>query len=381
MTAPSNASNGTILDEIRAKCLEESKRSLKNLCRLTGVSYEEMQTQITKDRRSMILAVSLIKGGDNYRDHVDAYYKAIDGMDFWEITEYHHRHHEQDAYEALETIFEVDLIERGYVISLAQQLGMNLDDYQSYGAFIRAFSMLIPHIYLYEYEFDAFLAGRSRVKSFPAVVFYQTLFGVLQNLAAIIVRNLFNSVEKDGKQYVQLATSGQIAISANDVFIKLGLQTNIDVLIGKKALSAIPFNPKPGVEAIVDAVQDLANKFVTLHEYGHLFRGHLASGHPRVELEYDADYFAIAALSRFAAVKQLNSYVYNLAIAIVFFCLHIRDVYYNTPQFTHPPAVNRFERLVKMMNNRDPVHSPEIFWEKIRQLVGPTLEDMYQIVI
>jgi hypothetical protein len=367
------------LNQIQAACIEASKRSQAKMSLLTGVTVAGLEDIIKQGRHMLMMATAQTKAGDNYQQFLDDYYEEINGMDFWQITEYHHKLHVQDAYEVLETIFDETLIEQGYIVYLGKQLGMIPEAYESFGHFVRDFTKYIPHIYLYEYEFNAFLNGKSEVNNFPALVFYQSFYGVLQNMATIIVRNLYEAVEMNGKVYVKDLTVEQISTVSTSPLVYLGLIYNIDVMTGKKAFSAIDITQKPGVEGLVDAVVDLVVKFVTLHEYGHLFRAHLFSDRPMIDLEFDADYFAIGALSRFAVQKRVNAYAYNLAISIVFFCYHIREQIIGQASQSHPLAQDRFNHIVGMMQNNDLENSPQVFWEKISLLVSPTLLKNYHI--
>ncbi len=370
------------LEEISKKCLEESKRSFRILSEQKGLPIERLIQDIQE-----IWDWTAFNQSFNFGDpkkNYEAYYDSIRQMNFWDRLASRQSEINKSVLEALFYVIDDnnynDFFNEKYILSIAEKFNIFPKDYNSKNDFLKSFAQSVPHIHLYDFEYNAFVKRKSLIHGFPAIVFHHMIFGVLQNLAGFFIPTLFKANNKEDG-FITEVPYKDIIEKSHDNLTHLFLAVNIPSLLDKFELSFTNADIGKGYFVTTNFVIDCIQKFILLHEYGHFYGGHLDSLNTDKNLEYIADRFASFSLYTYILIKSIGISEMGLAITIIFISSHIRDVYFKMEESTHPLAIKRFMALVNQINQKEVRKQFFEYWNNIALLLNPFLLEKYNISI
>ena len=354
--------------------------SFANLCSKLNMKQVEVESLMLQDLKQTFVQIfddlqNMTIGNIELPDDLK---RVLNISDFWEMNRFvvALRKNEivQDILVAIESTFDNDEI-NVTKLPINWQYWMDLIRNKvnpTFGRLGKSYSIeqtlnTIPHLCLFTNEYNAFLSGKYKLGPVPIicvpVLLEQINYQFLNILAPLIVSKddsgVFGPTSKDE---VQTKAKDQGFIRTCKGFFKVVFGNTLKYVVDP----AVQTMAERGLEEriILDLMVSSANKFVWLHEYGHLLQGHLER-QPAPKLELEADRFALfmiaLASKRITMVTgQISQFILIGVIYLLIIIWVIEKKGKIVDSETHPPAVERLMYLLEKSTQLEELYARNI---------------------
>ena len=353
------------------------KRSFHRLCKERGVAPEEYETlllEVLKDDVRRIAAAM----GYNSHDQLPADMKAtLLATDYWAGKADTNRRHASQLAQTIAKHQDVLPINWDYLYGLARELELSTADRRTLVAEIVS---ALPHIPIFDAEFNAFVKRESLIDNIPCVCVYECLPSASRGLIDVFCHGMF---EFDAKRNgIALKTSKELKRIGSERQFMDACKTCMDMVFGRTVVAVL--DPEVCASSNSDLflpvriMKASAHVFAWFHEYGHLLMGHLDRA-PCHELEFEADLFAWRVVQGEASGDAFKGpYTRFGAVALLSILQLIEIVQARSESKSHPAAGKRIVSLLQSADEQEVLQIAQIL-ASILELFQATARTHYNI--
>ncbi|MBN1937457.1 MAG: hypothetical protein JW934_22560 [Anaerolineae bacterium] len=328
------------------------KSSFYHFCKMHGYApaeHEEFLLQLVKND---LQRIATAQGYDSYNQYPDDMKSVIDSTDYWTVTSNEHKRRASQIAEDIVKVQDLLPINWDYVRNLADELEIG---YANKDELIRNVITALPHIPMFEVDFNAFVGKELLLDNIPCVCVHESLPTASRSLIDVLSNGMFHfNPDRNG---VELRNPAELMEIGRKQWFMEACKTCMDMVLGRSTggyleREACASLSIPELFLPIRTMTATAHYFTWFHEYGHLLMGHLQRD-PCHEIEYEADAFALRIVEATASNDLRGPYVRFGAFSLLTI-LHLIETVENVKEsISHPPAKKRISRLLRMVKEED----------------------------